>query len=300
MRKVFKWLAILVGVVIGLALITVLGMYISTTLRINKIYSINVDGVQISSDAAEVARGKAWVSSECTHCHGSNLAGKTIFEDPKLGNISSMNLTPGKGGMGSKFSDLDWVRAIRYGVNQEGRSLIAMPASDFYHFSDRDLGAIIAYLKTLPPVDQEWQEPQFTPLAKVLISANAFGKIIEAELIDPNAPRPAVPPAGATSEYGAYLVEVSGCRSCHHANLAGGKVSNPQSPKARNLTPGGELVGWTAADFMDTLRTGVTPSGHALNPEFMPWSDFKNMTDEQLTAIWNYLQTLPALPLNQD
>ena len=101
-----------------------------------------------------------------------------------------------------------------------------------------------------------------------------------------------------TAAYGEYLVEVSGCKACHHPNLAGGKVPNPQSPKARNLTPGGELIGWKAADFIQTIRTGVTPSGHTIDPEFMPWSDFKNMSDDHLNAIWLYLQSLPATPDN--
>jgi hypothetical protein len=55
---------------------------------------------------------------------------------------------------------------------------------------------------------------------------------------------------------------------------------------------------WTEADFIQTLRTGVTPDKHQLNPDLMPWKVFTNMTDEELSAIWTYLHSLPALPTN--
>jgi hypothetical protein len=63
----------------------------------------------------------------------------------------------------------------------EGRGLIIMPSGHFYYFSDRDLGDIIAYLKSIPPVDREWPEPEFSALGKILIGAGILGNVIEAE-----------------------------------------------------------------------------------------------------------------------
>ena len=51
---------------------------------------------------------------------------------------------------------------------------------------------------------------------------------------------------------------------------------------------------WTDAQFISTLRTGTTPSGKQLDSEFMPWTTFKNMTDDELGAIWLYLESQPA------
>lgn len=100
-----------------------------------------------------------------------------------------------------------------------------MPATDFRYFSDEDLGEIIAYVKSIPPVDKETREPSFNLLGKALVGAGVFGKgIIIANDIAQAEPVPAaIPDAGVTSEYGDYIVNVSGCRSCHGSNLSGGK-----------------------------------------------------------------------------
>jgi len=63
---------------------------------------------------------------------------------------------------------------------------------------------------------------------------------------------------------------------------------------ALNLTPGGEVGFWSEGQFIATMRTGVTPGGHRLI-EFMPWKYFGEMTDDELKAVWLYLQSLPAL-----
>lgn len=77
------------------------------------------------------------------------------------------------------------------------------------------------------------------------------------------------------------------------------KVGIPFGPPGQevptpNLTLGGELAAWTEQGFIDTMRSGVTPFGRSLNEE-MPWKYFGQMTDDELKAVWMYLQTRPAL-----
>jgi cytochrome c553 len=293
MGKILKWVAIIMGVLIVLLLLAAGALILKTNSQLNKVHIVLAEKIVVPTDAASIERGNLWVHSECTHCHGSDLAGKVMIKDPMIGTIYSLNLTPGKGGAGEEFKDTDWVRAIRHGVNPEGHSLIVMPSSDFYNFSDSDLGDIIAYLKSLYPVDKETPDPAVRPFGKVLIGAGAFGKIIQADNINHSAVRPPVPAAGVTAEYGKYLVTVSGCFTCHGENLAGGQSAEPGAPPSPNLTMGGKLVAWSEADFINTLRTGVDPSNHKLT-HFMPWKDYGQMTDSKLKAIWLYLQSLPA------
>ncbi len=55
-------------------------------------------------------------------------------------------------------------------------------------------------------------------------------------------------------------------------------------------------MGWSAADRMQALHTGVTSTGRKLNPDFMPWESFGKFSDEELKGLRMYLQSLPATP----
>jgi mono/diheme cytochrome c family protein len=293
MRKFFKWLGVVLGSLVGLVLLLLSGFYISGSIRLNKSYAVPLETITIPADAASIERGEHWVASgACIHCHGSDLAGTALLDDPAVGDVPAVNLTPGRGGAGEEFTDEDWVRAIRYGVDPEGRGLLIMPSAHFYYYSDRDLGDIIAYLKSIPPVDREWPEPELSPLGRILVGAGAFGKMIEAETIDRNAGRPSTPAEGVTAEYGGYLARVSGCRLCHSEDLAGEEnPPDPAAPPVPSLAAGSEASSWSEAQFISTMRTGITPDNRPLT-EFMPWKEFRHMTDDQLKAIWLYLESV--------
>ena len=172
-----------------------------------------------------------------------------------------------------------------------------MPARALYYLSDEDLGALIAYLKTLPPVDNEMPPLALGPLGRVMLVLGQLPPELtspDVTVIDHNSPRPVAPEPGVTIEYGQYLAHV--CIVCHGENLngkaiqrEGGKVLEP------NLTPGGELAIWSEEGFVTAMRTGVTPSGNQLT-HYMPWKYVGQMTDDELKAVWLYLQSLPALP----
>lgn len=85
---------------------------------------------------------------------------------------------------------------------------------------------------------------------------------------------------------------MGGCRTCHGAQLNGVQSVEPGAPFAPDLTPGGELAGWSKSAFINTMRTGVTPSGRQLS-DFMPWRGAAKMTDDELAALYAYL-TAPA------
>lgn len=296
LKQILKWIGIVLGAIIVLFLIAVGILYFRGMSRFSQTYNIQVESVPIPNDAAAVERGQHLVTVLCTGCHGEKLAGTDFFNDPGLGTIHAKNLTRGKGGIGAFYTDVDFIRTLRHGVRPEGTSVFVMPAADFHYLSDQDLGDIIAYLKTLPPVDQEWAPKELTFFGLVLTGAGAFDQFIAADLINHTGRRPPAPAIGVTPEYGEYLVRLNGCRHCHGEKLSGGKVGDPTSTlHGPNLTPGGELIAWSDADFIKTIRTGVTPSGHALDPT-MPFKEFARMTDDELKSIFLYLQSLPKLP----
>jgi cytochrome c553 len=298
MRAALKWIGIVLAAIIGIVLVVALVMIVMAGQRLNKTYDVQAEAITLPSDEASLARGEHIVAL-CRGCHGENLGGGPVLNDPSIGIVYAPNLTAGEGGVGATFSNEDFVRAIRHGVQPDGRALMIMPSEVFIHLSEEDLSSIIAYLRTVPPVDNKVPERSFTPMAKILLVAGMFGQVFPAEYIDQSMPFPDRPEIGANAAYGEYLSPL--CKTCHGEDLSGGPVNEPGAPNAPNLTPGGELIGWTEADFLNTMHTGVTPSGHELDSKYMPVDEITTaFADDELRAIWMYLESLPALSYNSD
>jgi mono/diheme cytochrome c family protein len=257
----------------------------------NRIYRPPNDDIPMPSDAASIARGKHLVEAVavCTICHGENLGGKLAFEDAFLGRGYTANLTSGRGGVGRTYSTADWVRSIRYGVRPDGRGIIFMPSDYFNRISDADLAAMIAYLRSLPPIDNERTAVEINPVARLMIDLGIFGDVVRAARLDFRAPRPPPPP-----DPGAYLVTLGGCTFCHGPHLTGGQGPEPGAPGGPDLTASGPLSRWSFAEFVSTMRNGVDPDGHLIEPKYMPWLGYRNMTDDELRSIWLYLRALPT------
>ncbi len=296
MKKVFKWIGIVLGLVLGLVLIAGVILFVMGNARFDKMYDVPPSNIQVPTDEASIAYGKHRAEALCQGCHGADMGGEIkFFDGGPLGTMDSANLTSGEGGIGKEFTTEDYVRAIRHGIGPDGKPIFMPAVVSTAHLSDEDLGAIIAYLRTLPPVDRKTNGRQFTPLAKILFAAGALGKL-PVETVSHEV-HVSAPERGVSVAYGEYMVNTHDCRLCHGAQLNGGKHANPTikviSP---NLTPGGELGAWSEQQFMDAIRTSVTPSGHDLDSGLMPWKDYRNFTDDELKAIFLYLQSLPKLP----
>ena len=296
MKHLRKWLAR-----IGIALLVVVAIVATTVFalsqaRLTHAYILPAEKVTIPTQSAAIARGHHLaVISGCIDCHGQDLSGRVFFESAMIGRFVAPNLTGGRGGGSGHFSDEDWVRAIRHGVRPDGKPLLVMPSKQFYALSDADLGALIAYLKTIPPVDNELPSSTVSPIGRVLMLAMKDLPLLAAERIDHNAPRPPAPSVGVTVEYGKYLAVR--CTGCHGETLSGGKIPGtpPDWPPALNLTPypGAAVAQWSGAQFIDALRTGVTPRGNQFDTKYMPWKVLGQMTDEEIKAVWVYLRSLP-------
>lgn len=295
--RVLRWIGILLGGLVGLALVAIAAIYIISSSRINKTYTIASEPITISSDPARIERGKhlAVAIAKCVDCHGDNLAGNVVLDDPMIGVLAGPNLTSGRGGLGGQLSDADWARAIRHGVKPDGSPMLFMPIEDYYFLSDQDLADIIAYAKSVPPVDQQMPASELRLLGRALFVTGQF-PAISAETIDHDGPRPAAPPPGVTVEYGRYLAMTGGCTGCHGPGLSGGQVPGtpPELPPAANLTPTG-IGTWSDEDFFRALREGKRPGGAEINP-FMPWRYTRLMTDDEIKALLSYLRTVPPKP----
>ena len=268
--------------------------------------------------AESVARGRYLytLTANCWGCHGGRgglspdepQSGGREFDltatGPGFGRFYGSNLTPDNDTGIGPWSDAELVRAIREGVNRQGQVIFPVMPYQFYHgLSDADALALVAYMRSLPPVRYAVPARRVSFATKALI---AFRMLKPEPLV--GAPVQA-PPKGVTAEYGRYLAwHTSGCAECHsprsprdgsldHSRpLAGGLFPFPEKYfeiTGTNLTPDPStgIGNWTEGQFILAMRRGTRPDGRALMT-FMPWPLYTHWSDEELHAIWLYLRTL--------
>lgn len=297
MNKSLKWLGILLGGILGIALIGLLGYFIYWQIQARQTIEVDVAPLEIPTDQASIDRGQILVEIvRCTECHGKDLSGIQWAGSQRpilTGAFGPSNLTPGENGL-ENYTDEDYVRAIRHGVGQDGKALIYMPSNFYVDLNESDLGDIIAYLKTLPPSDEPGPPNNwFGPLLWDFVLSNPQG-LPAIKMIDHEAEReiPTGPDPGDTLAYGEYLALP--CRSCHGDDFAGVPMLERLGVPSPNITPY-NLGDWTEEDFFTAMREGAVPDGTFIPQSLMPWTAIGQLTDEELHAIWVYLQSLPAV-----
>lgn len=294
MNVILKRTMLVVGSLAVVMAVIAVSVFVASNRVIGRKYSIAPEVVAIPTDSMSIARGKHLVRAitKCVDCHGDNLGGRVLVENGAMGRWVVANITRGKGGVAGSLTDADIVRAVRHAVAPDGRKLLQMPADSYQYLSAEDLGEIIAYVRSVPPVDNELPPTSIGLVARGLILANKL-PIYRADLITHSQPIPAATPVGPTAEYGKYIASVGGCIGCHGPNLSGGKIAegDPAWPPAANLTPTG-LAKYTEADFTTVLRTGKRQNGLQLH-DAMPWRMTKEMTDDEIRAVWLFLRTVP-------
>ena len=249
-------------------------------------FSMDYDDAMILHDEEAIEIGRYLAETHgCSDCHGGNFAGQVMADAPPFLLVSS-NLTTGEGGVGSEFSDADWLRAIRHGVGSDGRGLFIMPSEAYYNFSDEEIGALIGYLQQVEAVDNVLPPVTVRTLGKLIMGMGDDLRTA-AEMI-PDNPRPPMPARGPTAQWGKYRAAVL-CTVCHGPDLAGAQAPDPDSPFAPNLQVVG---GWGLDGFVRAMREGTTPAGQQLDSEYMPWNEIGRMPDTDLEGIYRHLESL--------
>ncbi len=284
----------LLGAVLLVALVAG-GVFALSSYRMSRRIAVHDSEPVIRTDSASIARGRhlAIAIAKCVDCHGADLGGQLAVDAGPIGQLIAPNITSGAGGVLSALSDAELVRAIRHGVRPDGTPLRFMPTTSFNLLSDEDVAAIVAYLRTAPPVDRPSRGSVVRPLGRLLYVAGQLPLMNESELVPHDGITRRTPPAGATAEYGAYLATVGGCTGCHGPGLSGGHVPGtpPSFKPAANLTPTG-IGQWSEQDFVTALREGKRPDGSVIDP-FMPVKYTAQMTDDELRALYAHLRTVP-------
>ena len=282
--------------------------------------------------AAAIARGRylSHAVCECFECHSPLYDDDRVLPiETKLGagdilnektRLVAPNITPDPETGAGRWTDDQLVRAIRQGISHDGRRLsVVMPYPTLSILTNDDVHAIVAYLRSLPPVRNEL--PKWVPLR------------VAERPPDPPGP-PATPSDLATRKgRGAYLAHLARCVHCHSPRpatgsehlrrrdmeFAGGRRfetkryfdeidDDPVRPPAEaarldppsfvtspNITqdPSG-IPYFDEAIFIQTIRTGRVAGRRPLT-RAMLWFEFRKLTDDDLGAIFEFLRSVPPV-----
>jgi mono/diheme cytochrome c family protein len=288
-RKLLRWTGFAVAGLVGIIALAGAATYGISESRMSQKFDVPEHTIAPRTDSASLALGARLVKIKgCVDCHGANLGGSVMIDNPALGRLAAPNLTIG--GRGAELEPRDWERAIRHGVRRDGSPLRVMPANEFTGMADDELASIVGYIRGQPPVSAPTTSTRVGPLIRALFVAHQFD-LLPAELIEHPKPHLAHIDAEPTPKYGEYVA--AGCKGCHGTGMSGGKIPGapPDWKPAANLTPTG-IGRYSEDDFIRILRTGTRPDGSKVDT-LMPYRLTKEMTDVELKALFAYLKTVP-------
>lgn len=272
--------------------------------------------MRIRPTAAQVEHGRYLTNhvAGCLDCHstrdftrlkGPMVAGTEgkggegfLREAGFPGNYYAPNLTPAHLG---NWTDGELYRAITTGVSRDGHALFAvMPYRNYAQMDPSDIRAIIAYLRSLPPIAND------VPASESDFPMNFIINTLPARSEGGKRPTPA-----DRVVYGQYLTTFAACAECHTKrddkgapvpgmDFAGGNTFQVPTGTAysANITPAKSGIGsWTRDAFIARFKTYATktaqPEVHDGEPNSaMPWTSYAQMTKRDLGAIYDYLRTL--------
>lgn len=281
MTRLLRWTGVALGSLAALAIIAYAVVYILSERILRRIYEVPSVAISIPTDPASIDEGRrlATLRGCFGGCHGKEVEGAVMFDEPMIGRVVAPNLTASV----RKYRDAELVGIIRNGVRPDGRSMMIMPAEEFVLLTDDDLGRIIAFLKLLPAVNGPGASVSLGPLGRIGVAFGQFKTV--AELIAET-----VPPPDATGEeavYGRYLARTT-CASCHGTSLRGD--SNPEF-----TSPSLQLVAaYSPESFAQLMRQGVALGGRSL-ATMSPWArqHLSRFADSEIAALYSYLHTMP-------
>lgn len=291
-NAILKWVGVILAGLLTLVFGLVLVVAILGTFKLNQNFNAShpVANITVERTPEQLARGEKLVTT-CAGCHGTQgdfpLTGTDFTQGgPPFGTLWSANLTPG--GDIANWSDGEIVRAIREGVHKSGRSLMIMPSSIYRHFSDDDMKAIVAFLRSQPAAGSPNPPANVNVIGAILTQLLPIAQSVQPPLTQP-VPMPAI---GVTPEYGQYMMTVAACSDCHGTDFGGGTeapagLGPPVGPTIRDISKR-----YSQEQFINLFRTGVRSDGLPLS-EMMPWKDYKAFDDDDFKAMYLHLSSLP-------
>ncbi len=289
--KVLRTIAAVLGGLLALVLVAAALVVLNGWRLAHAKPSNRLRELAVAPDSSLVERGAHLARTSCAGCHSPNMqlpmsgSHGDFFAEPGMppfGHLYGPNLTPA--GRLAEYTDAELARAIREGLSREGTPLLVMPSMRFHALGDRDVAALVAYMRSQPAVESPARAKVLTPLAYFVLGAGIFPPSNM-----PEAPEgQEAPPEGVTPEYGEYVVNYLTCQDCHGEDLRGGRKGQlpPVGPDLVSLASAHSLEQFEAA-----MRQGRSAlDGHSLDPMKMPYPVYANASDTEVAAIYALLK----------
>ena len=216
MRRLVKWLGIVMGSVLGLAVIATLTVWIGGGLIADRTYDIPPSTFATDDETADASEGRriALTLGCFDGCHGDGLGGSVFNDDFWVGTFVAPDLTR----TFADLSDAELDSVIRHGIRRNGRSTFIMPSSGLHHLSDEDLNNIAAFIRSEPVGEGPGYAAKPGVIARFFLLIREFNP--QAQDILDNAPWMTGSPTRTSPNAGRYLAQTA-CAECHGMDLRG-------------------------------------------------------------------------------
>lgn len=285
MKRIFKWIGMILGGLLALLLLVSGVAYVFTEVTIiGKTYQPDDYQFSVNNQPVDMEEGirLAKIRGCYNGCHGKEAEGGLLHEIPFMFRLVAPNLTQ----VMNRYSDIELERAIRQGISPDGTSTFAMPSSMFYHLSDKDLSAIISAVRGMPVVDG-YSEPEISlgvPIRIMMLTGQIDFKG-QRPLIEKLGRRINPPDTTYQVKFGEYLARTS-CTECHGMNLEGAQFNETPTP---NLAI---VAAYSLEDFTNLMRKGVALGGRENKMSEVALARFTYLTDPEIIAVHTFLSTL--------
>lgn len=275
MRTAIKWLGRIAAAAAALVIGAAGYIYVMSEREAQRRFDAPLAAYQAPRHPSSIDQGRRLaVVHGCTVCHGAQLQGRVMFDEPGVARIRTPNVVRTIRG----YTDSELERLLRRGVKRDGLGVWVMPAAT--HLAAQDLDAIVAYVRSLPESPGVDTEILLRPLGRIGVATGKFQSSAVAALRDtkPHTLDPSNP-----LSVGRYLV-TSACTECHGNQLQGTQIA-----KAPGLLVAAAYQ--NDEDFVRLMRTGVGLGGRDLGKmSAMSRERFSSFTDDEIRAIRGYLQ----------
>jgi cytochrome c553 len=279
MRKALSWLGAILATILVLLLLAAAAIWFASGRMLGRSHAAAAERLPQPGAAQLADAGRQARVLGCTNCHGRALQGGLVFDGQPFATVWAPNLTE----LAPRVGDQQLAQAIRQGIGHDGRALFIMPSDQYSRLSDREVAALIAFVRHAPRSGGSVPAIRWGPIGRFAV---AMGQIrpVMATVGDYRLRQPYDTGPG---EAAGRRLAATVCAACHGPDLTGGAADGGGNPPPDLAIAGG----YDLAQFRTLMRTGVPPGGRDLGlMKEVALRDFSSFSAEEVGQLHAYLR----------